>query len=88
MSMQTLKTCLLLGQMILLVTQNPRCPVVLLLDTSGSMRGTPIQELNAGVELFRDELLADALASKRVEVAIVGFGPVQVIQRLRYSRLF
>ena len=58
----------------------PRCPVVLLLDTSGSMNGTPIQELNAGVKLFRDELLADALASKRVEVAIVGFGPVQVIQ--------
>ncbi len=58
----------------------PRCPVILLLDTSGSMRGTPIQELNAGVELFRDELLADTLASKRVEVAIVGFGPVQVIQ--------
>lgn len=58
----------------------PRCPVILLLDTSGSMRGTPIQELNAGVELFRDELLADALASKRVEIAIVGFGPVQVIQ--------
>jgi uncharacterized protein YegL len=58
----------------------PRCPVVLLLDTSGSMQGTPIQGLNAGVELFRDELLADGLASKRVEVAIVGFGPVQVIQ--------
>jgi len=58
----------------------PRCPVILLLDTSGSMRGTAIQELNAGVELFRDELLADALATKRVEVAIVGFGPVQVIQ--------
>ena len=58
----------------------PRCPVVLLLDTSGSMRGTPIRELNAGVQLFRDELLSDALASKRVEVAIVGFGPVQVIQ--------
>ena len=58
----------------------PRCPVVLLLDTSGSMRGTPIRELNAGVQLFRDELLSDALASKQVEVAIVGFGPVQVIQ--------
>lgn len=58
----------------------PRCPVVLLLDTSGSMGGIPIQELNAGVKLFRDELLADALASKRVEIAIVGFGPVQVIQ--------
>jgi cobalamin biosynthesis protein CobT len=52
----------------------PRCPVILLLDTSGSMGGKPIQELNAGVELFRDELQADALASKRVEIAIVGFG--------------
>ena len=58
----------------------PRCPVILLLDTSGSMSGKPIQELNAGIELFRDELMADRLASKRVEIAIVGFGPVQVIQ--------
>jgi len=58
----------------------PRCPVVLLLDTSGSMSGKPIQELNAGIELFRDELMADTLASKRVEIAIIGFGPVQVIQ--------
>ena len=26
----------------------PRCPVVLLLDSSGSMAGSPIAELNAG----------------------------------------
>ena len=26
----------------------PRCPCLLLLDTSGSMGGTPITELNAG----------------------------------------
>lgn len=62
------------------INPEPRCPVILLLDTSGSMRGTPIRELTAGVKLFRDELLADNLASKRVEVAIIGFGPVQVIQ--------
>ncbi|MEB3233140.1 MAG: VWA domain-containing protein [Leptolyngbyaceae bacterium] len=58
----------------------PRCPVVLLLDTSGSMSGNPIRELNKGVALFRDELFADTLAAKRVEIAIVGFGPVQIIQ--------
>ncbi len=29
-----------------------RCPVVLLLDTSGSMCGEPIQELNRGIAAF------------------------------------
>jgi uncharacterized protein YegL len=56
----------------------PRCPCVLLLDVSGSMSGQPIAELNAGLVTFKDELAADALAMKRVEVAIVTFGPTKV----------
>lgn len=56
----------------------PRCPCLLLLDVSGSMQGQPISELNAGLITFKDELAADALAMKRVEVGIVTFGPVQV----------
>ena len=36
--------------------ENPenRCPVILLLDTSGSMSGQPIQELNRGLAAFKD----------------------------------
>lgn len=56
----------------------PRCPCLLLLDVSGSMQGQPLAELNAGLSTFKDELAADALAMKRVEVGIVTFGPVQI----------
>ncbi|KDR28781.1 hypothetical protein BG60_09115 [Caballeronia zhejiangensis] len=56
----------------------PRCPCLLLLDTSASMRGAPIAELNSGIASFKDELAADSLAMKRVEVAVVTFGPVEV----------
>jgi uncharacterized protein YegL len=56
----------------------PRCPCLLLLDTSGSMRGAPITELNAGLAGLKDELSSDSLAMKRVEIAIVSFGPVNI----------
>lgn len=51
----------------------PRCPCVLLLDTSGSMNGAAIEALNEGLRVFKEELNRDNLAKKRVEVAIVTF---------------
>lgn len=57
----------------------PRCPCLLILDNSGSMSGRKIQQLNEGVRQFKKELLEDDLAQKRVEVAVISFGPVEVV---------
>src|SRR5271154_938653 len=56
----------------------PRCACLLLLDTSGSMTGQPIQQLNAGLGAFKDATAADLIAMKRIEVALITFGPVRV----------
>ncbi|MDJ0675008.1 MAG: VWA domain-containing protein [Calothrix sp. MO_167.B42] len=59
----------------------PRCPCVLLLDTSGSMHGEAIEALNQGLLSFKDELINNSLASRRVEVAIVTFdSAVNIVQ--------
>lgn len=56
-----------------------RCPVVLLQDTSSSMLPA-MDDVNNGLRDLRNDLLSDSLASKRVELAIVTFGPVILAQ--------
>ena len=60
----------------------PRCPCVLLLDTSVSMnQNNAIGALNDGIQTFRGELEKDTLASLRIEIAIITFGAeVEVAQ--------
>lgn len=53
---------------------DPRAPCLLLLDTSASMGGEPIQALNDGLRVFKQDLMTDELARRRVEIAVVTFG--------------
>ena len=66
-----------------------RCACVLLLDTSYSMDGAPLDALNAGVSEFRDALTEDELASLRVETAIVTFDTeVKLVQKFATAHNF
>lgn len=58
------------------LVNNPtaRVPVCLCLDTSASMEGAPIRELNDGVRLFREAIREDEIALYAAEVCIVTFG--------------
>ena len=63
------------------VNQEPRCPCILLLDTSLSMKGVRIDSLNEGLRAFHKSLLEDDLAQLRVDVTVLTFsGNVTVVQ--------
>jgi uncharacterized protein YegL len=68
--------------------RQPRCPCVLVLDTSSSMSGEPIDSLNAAVATLPEELKSDPLAMKRVEIAIVAFPPVHTAQPFASAEQF
>ena len=65
----------------IITNPEPRCPCLLLLDTSGSMHGAPIRELNGGLVTFRDELVADDYFA---HVSPSGVTPVDRIRAAGY----
>ena len=67
----------------LVVNPAPRCPCMLVLDASSSMRGSRIDELNRGVSQFVSELKSDDVAASSVEIGVVTFGhQVEQVQPL------
>ena len=51
-----------------------RVPVCICLDTSHSMGGAPIRELNAGLQAFYDAINQDEIAQFSADVSIITFG--------------
>lgn len=70
----------------LLDNPSARVPVCLVLDTSGSMQGKPIDELNQGVQMFMNEIREDEMASLSAEISIITFGG-KVQQVVEFSNI-
>ena len=59
-----------------------RLPCVLVLDGSGSMAGTPINELNEGLKILERELKNDDTAAQRVQLMVIRLGDNNAVEVL------
>jgi uncharacterized protein YegL len=50
-----------------------KCLCILVLDTSGSMVGEPIQELHRGLQQFHYQVVKDEVAGERLEICLITF---------------
>ena len=53
--------------------REPRCPLVILVDVSGSMSGTRIAQVNRALSEFGDHIRKDTLTALRTDIAVVAF---------------
>jgi len=58
----------------LIENPSPRCACMVVLDTSGSMGGAPIDQLNIGLQNFIQSLQKDDVAACSVEVGVITAG--------------
>src|SRR5262249_41950898 len=64
-------------------------PVQRILNESPALKTLrQIDELNASLVAFRDELLVDEMAVKRVELSLVTFGPVRKLTEFQNPDIF
>lgn len=80
--------CALFSKDELINNPTARIPVCLCLDTSGSMFGDPILELNNGVKLFFNSIKEDEVALYSAEIAIITFGAKGVVCERDFSGIF
>ena len=59
----------------------PRCPVLIIADCSGSMSGRPIDAMNQGVDDLYQAIIDDEIARNRVEVALLSFNTEARVER-------
>ena len=59
----------------------PRCPVLIIADCSGSMAGRPIDAMNQGVGDLYQAIVDDEIARNRVEVALLSFSTEARVER-------
>lgn len=58
----------------LIENPSPRCACMVVLDTSSSMSGAPISQLNEGMQTFLQTLNDDEVAACSVEVGVITVG--------------
>ena len=59
----------------------PRCPVLIMADCSGSMAGRAIDAMNRGVDDLYQAIADDEIARNRVEVALLSFSTDARVER-------
>lgn len=68
--------------------QEERCPILLCLDRSGSMQGTPIKELKQAIQQFKQDLLEDPAVATKVDVGIITFNNLAEVHDFTNSSVF